>query len=259
VPGLARIPAAALFALALGCSSADDGEELQRQLHGRVFVSEWVEGWELVPGSQVRMSFHGDRLGASAGCNSIDGDYRIDGSTLVLLGVAMTEMGCPTPGLHEQDDQLVDFLQGRPKMALAEPRLVLSTSSIRMSLLDREVASPDRPLTGTLWVAEAFGDGGGVIMGGPSMSAASVRFDPAGSVEIETGCQTGTGGFQVDGATIGFDSLVYDGAACADPALQGISDMVRSVLDGSPVTHAIEEKGLVLENGQKSLHLRASE
>jgi heat shock protein HslJ len=242
---------------ACACAGKKDDGELQRALVGRAFVSESVEGWQLVPGTEVRLAFDREWLSAGAGCNSIDARYDIDGTALEIPGYGVTEMGCD-PALHAQDEWLIGFLRARPELALAEPRLTMTAPSARMVLLDREVASPDRPLLGTQWTGEGFSDGS-MATGGPGWDAASVRFASDGSVEIQTGCQTGTGSFHANGATITFEGLVYDGAACAEPGLQFVSDRVLLVLDGSPLTHAIEETSLELQNGTNSFHFRATE
>jgi heat shock protein HslJ len=236
---------------------ANDGEDLHVALVGRTFVSESVEGWQLVQGTEVRIQFRERELMASAGCNSVDGQYDIDGSVLELSGYGSTDMGCD-PERHAQDAWLIEFLLARPSLELSEPRLVMSTGDARMTLLDREVASPDRPLVGTLWRGDGFSDGT-MVTSMPGVALVSAWFDPDGSVEVHTSCQVGVGAFHLEGTSIAFEGLAYDGAPCADPSYQGISDRVMLVFDGAPVAYQIEEASLEISQGSDAVLFRASE
>ena len=98
----------ALAFLVSACGGSSDGDGvssggLQSSLNDRTFLSESIEGWTLVPGSEVRISFRNGELSGHAGCNSLSGDYSLQGDTLVMRGFGMTEMGCDAPR-HDQDD-----------------------------------------------------------------------------------------------------------------------------------------------------------
>ena len=67
-------------------------------------------------------------LGASAGCNSIGGTYRIDGGRLVFEGGGMTEMGCDAER-HAQDDWLVAVPRLEAAVRLAGNELTLDSGA----------------------------------------------------------------------------------------------------------------------------------
>jgi heat shock protein HslJ len=242
-----------LFCCACSAPNDEDGGGLQAALLDRAFVSESVEGWQLVSGTEVRMNFGGQELSADAGCNKINATYTIAGSSLTTTGSGMTLMGCDK-ALHAQDDWLLGFLHAGPRLELVEPRLVMSTKDAKMTLLDREVASPDLPLVGTLWKGDGFSDGS--VATGPAPPGLSIFFRPDASVTINTSCQTGTGTYQVAGSVITFQALSYDGAACPDPSYQSSSDRVLAVLDGSAVDFQIEEKRLAIQRGNNTVYFR---
>ena len=227
---------------------------MEAALNGRTFVSESVEGWQLVAGTEVRLRFRDQELSASAGCNSIDATFSIADNTLSIPGYGMTGIGCDGPR-HAQDAWLADFLRAKPKLELVEPRLKMTTSAARMTLLDREVASPDRPLVGTQWRSDGFGDGASVS--GPGSPNVTAYFDSSGTVSIETGCQTGTGKYFVDGSKMSFEGFSYDGVACGDPNMQRSHDQVLLVLDGGAVGFEIEELRLAIHRGKYTLYYRA--
>jgi hypothetical protein len=58
----------------------------------------------LVPGTQVRLTFGADdAIGVNAGCNTMGGSYRVEGSSLRVDGGAMTEMACDEPRMQQDD------------------------------------------------------------------------------------------------------------------------------------------------------------
>lgn len=95
-------------------------------------------------------------VGADAGCNSLGGEYEMEGDRLVVEGLAGTDMGCE-PGLMEQDEWLVDLLTAGPVLALDGDRLTLTSGDTVVSLVDEESVVVDRPLRGTRWVLESYG------------------------------------------------------------------------------------------------------
>ena len=106
------------------------------------------------------MTFNSEGVNAHGGCNSISGPYAIAGDRFSVTRMASTAMGCEAP-LLQQDEWLVDLLEDA-RIALAGDTLTLDNGQIRLTLLDREVASPDKPLVGTKWVLDSIVDGDAV-------------------------------------------------------------------------------------------------
>lgn len=252
---LSRTSFIALVGLLVACAAEENPPGVR--LSGREFVSESLEGRELVPGTEIRLRFGDTTLSASAGCNSMSGTYEFDGYALMMSSMSMTEIGCEAP-LHEQDEWLVGFLMAHPTTMLTEPRLSLSTEDETLIMIDRELASPDRPLVGTHWVGSGIGDGTGVSFG-PGSSLITIDFGADGIVEAFTGCQNGSGGFTSSATTIVFTDLAFDGEPCTDPNMEQMSDQVLFVLDGSDVSFQIEELELRIERAGKTLYFTADE
>ncbi len=244
--------------LACGCSGSGEGGPvggMEAALRGRTFVSESVEGWQLVAGTEVRLRFRDQELSAGAGCNSINARFSIIDNTLSVPGYGITSMGCGS-AFHAQDEWLVNFLRAKPRLELTEPRLKMTTSSAQMTLLDREIASPDRPLIGTQWRGDGFSDGN--VASGPGSPNITAYFGDNGTVSIATGCQTGTGKYFVDGSKMTFEGFAYDGVACSDPNMQRSHDQVLLVLDGGAVGFEIEEVRLAIHRGMYTQYFRAA-
>lgn len=239
-----------------GCDGGTAGSSLRAQLPGRSFVSESVEGWQLVTDTQVSVSFESTGIGAQAGCNSFFGTSEIEGNTLRVSMLGSTAIGCPAP-LLAQDEWLAAFLLAGPTIELDDPRLVMTTAGARMHLLDRKIAVPDRPLVGTRWLGNGFSDGMAVSFG-PGSGSVTLSLGGDGHAAVTTSCQTGAGSFTATATTVTFDALAYDGASCPDPNFQRTSDQVLLVLDGAPVAYTIKEAALTVTQGKNALLFRAA-
>lgn len=228
-------------------------------LDGREFLSTAVmlddEPLALVDGTRIRLSFAGGQVSAQAGCNTMFGAYRMDGSTLVVDGVGMTEMGCD-PDLHAQDEWLGDLLAARPNLTLATNDLTLTSGDTVVSLLDREVADPDLGLVGPLWTVDSIINGD-AVSSTPPETTATVRFRADGTVEVNFGCNTGGGHYAVDGTTLRIFDLVQTEMACSD-ARGALEAAVGAVLSAGQLTWQVEASRLTLTAGDNGLGLLGS-
>lgn len=129
---------------------------------GRVFVGSeiTVDGSARpVPGGRLAIDFtEPGRVGANAGCNSMSGEMRIEGATLVVENLGSTQMGCdPT---HEEMDALVaELLTARPSVEVTTEGITLRSERVSATLVDRETAEPTRPLEATVWTLDTIIDG----------------------------------------------------------------------------------------------------
>ena len=247
-----------LFGLLVSCSGADDESYDVIKVSGRTFVSQSVVGRNLVPGTEIRLLFHrGERFTATAGCNTLSGTYRFDGKVLVASAITTTNLACDA--LHqEQDAWLAAFLTTRPTTELAEPRLTLATGVETVAMLDREIASPDRPLVGTQWIGSGIDAGAGLTVAA-ELAALSVAFGQDGQFQAFSGCQRATGSVVVDQSTMYFTALTYDGGICPDSNLQPQSANFLFVLNGMEVTFAIEERQLTISRAGMTLYFTAAQ
>ena len=242
--------AAALLIVA--CTSSGAPSPVPTSLESRTFLSTGVQGHDLVAGTHVRLSFKDGQVGINAGCNSMSGAYQIVDGRLVIGNMAMTEMGCEPPLMAQ--DQWVGTFIGGATLTLAGDTLTLRNGDITMTLMDRAVADPDRPLEGTRWVVDGIVAGDTVSSVPQGVTAAITIAN--GRINVETGCNTVGGAVQITDThlTIGPFALTKKGCAADTMALERA---VTAVLSGD-VAYTIEADVLTLAADPSDLSLRAA-
>jgi heat shock protein HslJ len=234
-----------VLVVAVACGSSADNVQSEPPASasgpvGRTYVSTGVAGHTLVDGTQVTITFGANgEMSAQAGCNTLGTKYKIDNGILLAENFGGTEMGCDAPR-HAQDQWLTAFLSSKPTVAVQSDELVLATPDVTLTMRDRESAQPDKPLTGTTWVADTVIEGD---------AASSVPADPKvwlkiadGKVQGSDGCNGFGGTAAVEPGTITFSGVASTLIGCIDrsPANPVIHELVKGKvsyqLDGDRLT-----------------------
>jgi len=188
----------------------------------------------LVKGSQLRLSFDTDSIGATGGCNSMSGAATWANSTLRVAddSLAMTEMACDQP-LMDQDAWFATILTASPTLSQQGDSLTLVSGSTVIVLTDEETAIPDASLTGTTWTLESIATGD-TVSTVPVGVRVSLQFNHDGTLSANLGCNTGRGDYTVSETSISFGTLATTKMACEPPASdveQMVSDVLRNDVD----------------------------
>jgi heat shock protein HslJ len=242
-----------LATLIAACSTAGPA------LNGREFLSVEVSDGggpkELVAGTRIRLRFGATDAGANAGCNGLGGTYRIELGQLIYEPGAQTAMGCRQP-LEAQDAWLAAFLDSDPMIVLTGNELLLTNGATSIRFLDREVAEPDLNIAGPTWTVESLLDGT-TASSVPEGASATMVFKADGTVEVDTGCNRGSGTWELEGAGIRIEALALTKMACQGPGAQ-LEGAVMSVLSAGLIQTRIEANVMSLFGGVAGLQLRGS-
>jgi heat shock protein HslJ len=230
--------------------------ELADALRDKTFVSTAVEGFTLVPDTQVTLTFDGDNISAQGGCNTLGSTWSIEGDVLVVAPMVHTMMACEPSTLMDQETWLNAVLTSKPTVAIDGDTLTITAQGATVTLQDKEVADPDRPLEGTTWTAESIISAQAVSSIPTGVRPPTLRFD-GGAVAVDTGCNTGRGSYTVAGDAITFGPIATTRMACLDNGAQQVEQAVLTVLTGT-ATFAIDGPVLTLTNGANGLQLRAA-
>lgn len=242
-----------LLVLALTACSGMPGPTLDGSEWLSTAVTEDGADRPLVDGTRIRLGFTDGQLGASAGCNTMGGGYRIEGGRLVFEGGGMTEMGCDDER-HAQDDWLFEFLGSQPSVAQEGDKLTLTSGGTVIAFQDRETAEPDLPLVGTTWTVDSI-ISGDAVSSVPGDAVATLVFTDDGRVEVDTGCNTGGGTYEVADGTLRIREVVTTLIGCGGTAGQ-LEAAVMAVINAEELDFAIDAGTLTLMAGDHGLGLR---
>ena len=225
---------------------------------GRTFLSTSVtengKPRPLAAKTQVRLQFTTNgRMSWNAGCNTSETSVSTsDGKLSLGKEIMSTLIGCMGP-LQGQDSWIAGVLSAKPTWKLDGDKLVLSTESTTISLLDKESAEPDLALDGTKWTLTT------VVTG----EAASHQ---AGFEEVwltlngervtgSTGCNEFQGVVARATGKVTFGELATTRRACAGDAAT-VESLVLKVLKGE-LTYQIDGPTLQLRSAGGGLDFTA--
>ena len=241
-----------VMTLTAGCSAASFS------LTDREFLSTAVvDGGAplaLAPGTRIRLTFQATDLGVSAGCNHIGGAYRIDGGRLVFEGVAMTEMGCD-PQRDRQDQWLIAFLTSKPAVQLLGTDLTLDNGQTQIRLADRTVVEPDLNIAGPTWTVVSLIDGD-TASSVPAGATATLVFGADGSLQVNDGCNRGSGRWAAEGTGIRVSDVILTKMACEGPG-GALEAAVLAVLNQGNIAAEIKASRLTLQAAGRGLQLQS--
>ena len=211
----------------------------------------------LVDGSPVTLSIDADRWGGVAACNSYGGSVSIDGDRLTIDdGFVVTEMACPDEDAMALEAGYLAALRAAERVALRDEQLVLTGPDVEL-VFDRLPPETDAALVGTVWRLESLVDGLG-----PDGSVSSVVGEPTlelsqdGEVLGDTGCNSFSGSYQLDGTALRLGPLAVTEMAC--DGLEGAQEEhVLGVLGSDELEVTVEGATLRLTGGEQALEYRA--
>jgi heat shock protein HslJ len=85
-------------------SGCGGGTLAQNNLAGTNWIVIAVNGQPITPGSDYFIRFGDKTLSAKFGCNSMGGEYRLNGDHLAIASLEQTLMGCPEPAAGFERD-----------------------------------------------------------------------------------------------------------------------------------------------------------
>ncbi len=220
-------------------------------LAGNTYLVTGAQGHDLVKDSEIALRFEDGRLGISAGCNQMSGGYAITEGTLEVGAMVTTEMACAEP-LMAQDQWISAFVNGAA-VTLEGDTLTLARDGVTLTATDKEVAKPDLPVEGTVWMVEGLVSNQAVSSMPSGVEASLVFAD--GKVAVDAGCNTGSGAAAIGDTTITFGPIATTKMFCEGAAGE-VEQQVLGVLSGE-VAYTVDADALQLRGAGGGLDLRA--
>ena len=155
------------------------------------------------------------------------GSYTITDGKLAVGAMMTTEMACEEP-LMAQDQWISAFVNGAA-VALEGDTLTLAKDGVIVTATDREVAKPDLPVEGTVWMVEGLVSNQAVSSMPAGVEASLVFAD--GKVAVDTGCNNGNGAAEIGDTSITFGPVATTKMFCEGAAGE-VEQQVLGVLTG---------------------------
>ncbi|WP_330179946.1 META domain-containing protein [Nocardia sp. NBC_01503] len=229
-----------------GCTNSQQASDQPTETPmGRSFVSTEVKGTAIPGGGPLTLQFRDGRVTANAGCNTATGPVTLDGGILKVGELATTMMGCPGENAGA-DDWALGVLRSAPTWKLSGSDLTITGNGNTVTMVDRKVANPDKPLVGTAWIVDSLVRNDAVER---SRTLDEVRptltIAPDGSVSGSAGCNTMTGRAEISGSEISFQ--IATTRMMCDPQVMDVERAVLQALDGK-ATATVDADTLNLRN-----------
>lgn len=215
---------------------------------------EWVlvSGVPLVDGYPISLSASVNEFGGRAACNQYGGSAVIDGDTISIGEMFMTEMGCE-PAVMDAESAYLTALGAITNWAIVDGQLRLEGSGETL-VFDRAPEVPTEALVGTTWILDTLvqDDMAFTTVGEP----ATLLLHEDGTVTGSTGCRDLSGTWIESDAQIFFPEFAADGE-CPDDIWEQ-DNLVVTVL-GDGFTASIDGDLLSLTSmGNEGLLYRAT-
>lgn len=249
---------AAACLLLASCGSADGEEEGEPERRGalpvlgRSFVLAEVtdagEPVEIADGSKARLDFDDDGvLSGNGGCNDFTADVdqaRLDDGRLVATELSMDAAECDSNELMEQEASFASLLTDGSAWRMVVEDLVLRDGDRELRFEDESTVKPDRDFEETMWVLDTliYED---VPQNSPDDASASMQFRADGSVELDAGCNTGSGSWTLEDDQLTIDGIALTRSSCFDIRAD-LEEVVLRRIDEAPLEVIVEGDRLTL-------------
>jgi len=235
----------ALLLLTVGCADVDPAND-RDQLTGITWVLDAVSATALAAeaplDARATITFEDGQAGGTAFCNSYGGKYEAsaDGS-ISFEAFAMTEMACAEPYMALEAAYL-EALGEVTGFAVTGDGLSLSGGQVSLTFTE-EVPMDPLPLEGTQWRLDM------IAAGTDEVSSVVAGTEPAlvlegGQTSGDTGCNSFSGSYELDGAALTFGLLATTRMACAPDVMAQEAAVLEAL--GEVATWSVEEDRLTL-------------
>ena len=201
----------------------------------------------IVAGSKITLKIDGNQAGGSAACNLYGGTIQVNGSSIAISALSMTEMACQENVMASESAYLAAL--PRATMAARSGNGLLLTGpqvELRFTLVP-EVANAN--VVGTTWLLES-------LITGEAVSSTvgervTLQLSGDGRLTASTGCRDVTGSYSISDGQVQVTLDPYDTIGCAaevgdqdEHILEVLSHGFGISVDGDRLTLAAGDKGI---------------
>jgi heat shock protein HslJ len=217
------------------------------------YVSTRVTGQTMVEGTEVLLVFELGTMAASAGCNTMFGDYQVDDGILRWSsGPAQTLKACPDE-LAAQDAWVAALLTDGASATVDGSNLTLTSGEVTLELTEQSPGRADlSSLLGRTWVVVGTMADGAAQRLPRRNRPPSIGVRANGFSRLNTGCNTGRTVVRVRDDAFVFGPTTTTRQRCRQPERE-IQRRFLAVLDGRTDTVDVHDDTLVVTKGRYGL------
>lgn len=237
----------------VGCSLLPGA--LSASLNGQWQLQQGTNQGAAVPiatGHPITLKIDGTVVGGSSACNQYGGTLEINGTTVKISALSMTEMAC-------QDDRAMAseaaYLAALPRVTGAErdgDGLVLTGTDVELRFT-RIPPVANAELVGPLWSLDSLISG---QVASTVLAAPTLQLKADGTLTASTGCRDLTGRYTVSGNTVKVTLDPYDLIACAEPMGSQDVHVMKVIGAGGGFKIAIQANSMTATAGDLGLGYR---
>jgi heat shock protein HslJ len=243
--------AIALMASLIILSACASGGGQGGEITGTVWVLDSLNGKPLEAGTGITAEFSADgKVSGSAGCNRYSGTYEVSGSKITFSEqMAATMMACPQP-VMDQETAYFQALAAAKSFAVKGDQLTLKDSSGKV-VASYKAQSQD--LSGSSWLVTGYNNGKEAVVSVTIGTELTADFGKDGTLSGNSGCNTYTGSYKVDGDKITIGPLASTMMFCNEP--EGVMEQEAQYLAAlqSAATYRIEGEMLELRTADDAM------
>lgn len=205
-----------------------------------------------VHNSMVYMEVEDGKLSGNAGANNFFGGIEMDDSSIRISTTGSTMM-MGTPELMAQEGQFLKLLQLSKSYQITDGELYMMDAEGKTVLIFIPRVEPG--LTSTVWKATGVNNGKGGVTSLLQGSKITAEFTAEGRVSGTAGCNSYSGGYELEGTSIVFSPISSTRKMCVEPA--GIMEQEIQFLQAleKSDTYSITEGRLELRDASGALQV----
>jgi heat shock protein HslJ len=166
-------------------------------------------------------------LAGSAGCNTYNTSYEVDGNAISIGLAATTMMECPEPeGIMQQESAYLAALGSAATFEIQGD--VLEIRDAEGTQLVSYVAAPPASLEGSSWNVIAYNNGKEAVVSVIIGTEITAAFGTDGKVAGSAGCNNYTASYEVDGENVSIGPAASTRMMCGEP--EGIMEQEAQYL-----------------------------
>jgi heat shock protein HslJ len=204
----------------------------------------------IVAGSHITFKIDGTQVGGSAACNIYGGTIRVNGTSITINALSMTEMACQE-NLMASEAAYLAALPRVTTVARNGNSLVLSGPQVELRYA-RVAPVANADLVGTTWRLDSLISGETVSS---TLGEATLQLIGDGRISASTGCRKVTGRYTISEGQAQVTLDPYDTIGCAAPLGDQDAHVLNVLSSGFGVS--IDGDRLTLTAGDKGLGYRA--